>query len=153
MRPYGIRLLVALLTFGVGVAAASLLGLGHTGRCGRRVVVDTPVFVAAPLQDDAPAPRACNYIVSGGLLNGKAVSKPQPVYPPVAKAAGVRGTVVVKVVLDENGGVAEAEAVSGPPVLRDAAVEAARRALFSPTYLSGQLVKVSGVITYNFVLE
>jgi TonB family protein len=92
-------------------------------------------------------------IISGGVLNGKAVSKPQPAYPPAAKAARAAGTVTVQVVVDESGGVASAEAVSGHPLLRAAAVAAARQAKFSPTLLSGKPVRVSGVLTYNFVLE
>jgi protein TonB len=52
--------------------------------------------------------------------------------------------------IDEKGNVLSATAISGHPLLRAAAVEAARGAKFSPTLLSGQPVKVSGVISYNF---
>jgi protein TonB len=62
------------------------------------------------------------------------------------------GTVSVDVVLDESGKVVSAVATSGPTILREAAVQAARRARFSPTKLSGQPVKVSGVINYKFAL-
>jgi TonB family protein len=88
--------------------------------------------------------------ISGGVLNGKAISKPQPAYPPIAKAANASGTVVVQVLIDEDGKVTEAHAVSGHALLRKAAEEAARNARFSPTQLSGHPVKVTGVITYNF---
>jgi TonB family protein len=91
--------------------------------------------------------------ISGGILNGKAVSKPQPPYPPAAKAARAQGNVVVQVTVDETGGVTSARAVSGHPLLQAAAVAAARQAKFSPTLLSGKPVKVSGMLTYNFVLE
>lgn len=89
--------------------------------------------------------------ISGGVLNGKAISLPKPAYPPIAKAAKAAGTVVVQVVVDERGNVISAHAVSGNPILRTAAVEAARGAKFSPTKISGQPVKMTGVITYNFV--
>ena len=59
----------------------------------------------------------------------------------------------VQIVVDESGRVISASAVSGHPLLQQAAVAAARQARFSPTLLSGQPVKVSGVITYNFVLQ
>jgi TonB family protein len=59
---------------------------------------------------------------------------------------------VVDVVLDETGKVISAQASSGPATLREAAVQAALRARFSPTKLSGQPVKVSGVINYKFSL-
>ncbi len=95
-----------------------------------------------------PAPRAP---ISGGVLNGKAVSLPKPAYPAIARSARASGTVVVQVTIDENGSVISARAQSGHPLLQAAAVAAARQARFSPTKLSGQAVKVSGVITYNFL--
>ena len=91
--------------------------------------------------------------ISGGVLNGKAISKPQPAYPAIAKAAKASGTVTVQVTVDESGNVISASAVSGHPLLKASAVAAARQAKFSPTKLSGQPVKVTGVITYNFVLQ
>ena len=62
------------------------------------------------------------------------------------------GMVEVEVTVDENGKVLSARATSGPPTLRDAAVEAAKHARFSPTRLSGAPVKVIGMINYNFTL-
>jgi protein TonB len=91
--------------------------------------------------------------ISGGVLNGKAISLPKPAYPPIAKAAHAAGTVVVQVLIDENGNVVSARAVSGHPLLQAVAVGAARQARFSPTKLSGQPVKVTGVIQYNFVAQ
>jgi periplasmic protein TonB len=101
-----------------------------------------------------PPPKASPPIpkqISGGVLNGKATSLPKPAYPPAARAVRASGAVSVQVLIDENGNVVSASAVSGNPLLRAAAVSAARGAKFSPTKLSGQAVKVSGVITYNFV--
>lgn len=109
-----------------------------------------PNNAAKPAPSPTPTPRPKGPI-SGGVLNGRAISKPQPVYPPIAKAANASGTVVVQVLIDEDGKVMQAHAVSGHPLLRKAAEEAARNARFSPTQLSGQPVKVTGVITYNFV--
>ena len=91
--------------------------------------------------------------ISGGVLNGKATSKPQPSYPPLAKAARAQGMVTVQVTVDETGSVTSASAVSGHPLLHAAAIAAAKQAKFSPTLLSGKPVKVSGLLTYNFVLE
>ncbi len=91
--------------------------------------------------------------ISGGVLNDKAISLPKPPYPPIARAAKASGTVVVQVTVDENGNVISARAVSGHPLLQAAAIAAARGARFSPTRLSGQPVKVTGLITYNFVAE
>ena len=91
--------------------------------------------------------------ISGGVLNGKAVTLPKPPYPPAARAVKAAGTVVVQVTIDENGDVVSARAVSGHPLLQAAAVAAARSAKFSPTKLAGQPVKVNGVITYQFTAE
>jgi TonB family protein len=90
-------------------------------------------------------------IISGGVLNGKAISLPKPAYPPIAKAARASGAVNVQVTVDESGAVISARAVSGHPLLQQAATSAARGAKFRPTLLSGQPVKVTGVIVYNFV--
>lgn len=90
--------------------------------------------------------------ISGGVLNGKALSLPQPVYPSAARAIKADGAVVVQVVVDENGEIISASAVSGHPLLRVSSEKAARLARFTPTTLNGQPVKVSGVITYNYVL-
>jgi TonB family protein len=105
-------------------------------------------------EEDAPPPppkKAPPKTVSGGVLNGKATSLPKPAYPAAAKAIHASGSVSVQVLIDESGRVVSASAVSGHPLLRAAAVAAAQGARFSPTLLSGQAVKVSGVITYNFV--
>lgn len=89
--------------------------------------------------------------VSGGVLNGKAVSLAKPPYPAAARAVRASGAVNVQVTIDESGNVISASATSGHPLLRAAAVQAARQSRFSPTTLSGQPVKVTGVIIYNFV--
>jgi TonB family protein len=119
-------------------------------------------------QGDAPAPDAPaatnsargranalgnNPTISGGVLNGKAVSKPEPPYPAIARAARASGTVTVQVTVDEGGRVTSARAVSGHPLLRAAAEAAARQARLSPTLISGRPVKVTGVLTYDFKAE
>lgn len=103
-------------------------------------------------EDDAPPPpkKAPPKTISGGVLNGKATSLPKPAYPAAAKAIHATGSVTVQVLIDESGRVVSASATSGHPLLRAAAVSAAQGARFSPTLLSGQAVKVTGVITYNF---
>jgi protein TonB len=88
--------------------------------------------------------------VSGGVLNGKAISLPKPNYSATAKAVGASGDVQVQVLIDERGNVVSANAISGSPLLRPDAEKAARQAKFSPTYLSDQAVKVSGLIVYRF---
>jgi TonB family protein len=88
--------------------------------------------------------------ISGGVLNGKAISLPRPDYPAEAKAAGAEGVVVIQVTIDEQGNVTEAHAVSGPRMLQEVSINAALQAKFSPTMVQGEPVKVTGVIVYNF---
>ena len=105
---------------------------------------------ATPTAEENSTGRSVRRPVSGGVLNGKAVSLPKPSFPPTARAAGVYGIVTVAVTIDEGGRVVEARAISGPPMLQQAAVSAARQAKFSPTLLSGEPVQVTGVIHYSF---
>jgi TonB family protein len=91
--------------------------------------------------------------VTGGVLDAKAISKPQPPYPALAKAARAAGVVTVQVTVDETGHVVSATPVSGHPLLHAAAVEAAKQARFAPTVQDGEPVRVSGVLTYNFLAE
>ncbi|HEX8146101.1 MAG TPA: energy transducer TonB [Pyrinomonadaceae bacterium] len=107
--------------------------------------------VEAPAQ---PSPEAdkIEQIIPGGVLNRKAVKKPAPEYPSVAKGVRASGTVTVYIVVDEKGNVESASAVSGHTLLQPPSVEAARRAKFKPTTICGHPVKVSGVVTYNYVL-
>lgn len=112
---------------------------------------DAPPPPPAPKPTPKETPKPAPKTVSGGVLNGKATSLPKPQYPAAAKAVRAGGAVSVQVLISESGSVISASAVSGHPLLRAAAESAARGARFSPTLLSGQPVKVSGVITYNFV--
>ena len=85
--------------------------------------------------------------INGGMLNGKAIYLPVPEAP----AGDANGVVLVAILVDEQGTVVDARAVSGPQHLHAAAVAAARLARFSPTLLMGEPVKVNGTLSYNFV--
>ncbi|HVF56812.1 MAG TPA: M56 family metallopeptidase [Pyrinomonadaceae bacterium] len=99
---------------------------------------------------EARAEGGSQTVIAGRL--GQLINAPNPVYPPIAKAARAEGRVSVEVTVDEDGRVIKAQAVSGHPLLQSAAVDAAREAQFKPTFLSGKPVKVIGRISYNFVL-
>lgn len=92
-------------------------------------------------------------VISGGVLNAKALTLPKPEYPVAASSVGAAGAVSVLVLVDLNGRVERASAVSGHPLLWQAAEKAAKNASFAPRVIDGVTVKVSGVITYNFVLK
>ncbi|HEY0378921.1 MAG TPA: energy transducer TonB [Pyrinomonadaceae bacterium] len=119
----------------------------------RQTPNERPTPPPTPEPTAPPPPSRPSGPVSGGILNGKAISLPKPVYPAIAKAARASGTVTVQVTIDESGNVIAARAVGGHPLLQQSAVQAARQAQFSPTMLAGTPVKVTGVITYNFVAQ
>ncbi|HEV2707033.1 MAG TPA: TonB family protein [Pyrinomonadaceae bacterium] len=125
---------------GAGKADAPLVEVG--GEAPERKVEPQP---------EPPVERKPPTVVSLGVINGKAISKPVPDYPAIAKAAGAAGIVTVQILVDEEGRVVSARATNGNPMLHKACVEAALRARFTPTLLSHKPVKVSGYITYNFV--
>ncbi|HEX6622933.1 MAG TPA: tetratricopeptide repeat protein [Pyrinomonadaceae bacterium] len=92
-------------------------------------------------------------LVDAGVVNGKAISKPQPSYPEEAKRQRAQGEVVVKILVGESGGVLAACAETGPALLRRASEVAAYGARFTETTVGGKPVKVTGLITYRFVLQ
>jgi len=131
-------------------------GSGHSGTGGDGspngsgsplIDVGTPPVATPPVHQSAPR------VVSKGVITGLALALPKPAYPPIAKQAGAHGPVNVQVLIDETGKVISAKPISGHPLLMHAAQQAALGARFSPTRLGDQAVKVSGVITYNFVLQ
>ncbi|HSB28218.1 MAG TPA: energy transducer TonB [Pyrinomonadaceae bacterium] len=102
-----------------------------------------PGLQVTPTQPGQKPPRAP---ISGGMLNGKAIYLPLP----EAQVGQPNGVVMVQILIDEQGTVVDAKAVSGPTGLHAAAVNAARLARFMPTVLAGEPVKVSGTLAYNF---
>ncbi len=90
-------------------------------------------------------------IIKAGVINGKALRLVQPDYPPAARAIRATGAVQVEVIIDEQGKVVSATAITGHPLLQSAAVDAARKSKFAPVMLEGVPVRVTGVIVYNFV--
>jgi TonB family protein len=122
---------------------------------GSRMVKPTgPVVVDAgdppPAPEALPKPKTINRT---RILNSEALSLPKPIYPMLARQARVQGMVAVQVLIDETGRVVSAKVVSGHPLLTLESQKAAMQARFSPTIVGEQPVKVSGVITYNFVMQ
>jgi len=81
------------------------------------------------------------------------IEAPQPAYPDEIKQQEVEGTVVVVVTIGDDGKVIYAKAKSGPEELYGVSEAAARKARFKPTMLQGKPVKVTAVISYDFVLD
>jgi TonB family protein len=85
----------------------------------------------------------------GEFSTDKFLAKPEPRWPSAAKGAQP-GSVTVEVVIDEEGRVASAEVLSGPPAFHAAALTAAQKSRFKKTFYRGQPVKVRGPLTYQF---
>jgi protein TonB len=83
-------------------------------------------------------------------LRDRAVSIVEPVYPKEAKRRGIKGHVVVEVMIDEEGSVASTRALTGHRLLREAATKAAKQWKFTPFELNGRPVKLIGSITFSF---
>lgn len=112
-----------------------------------------PVVASEGEAPAKPVARGSLKPISGGILNGRAISLPTPTYPDMARRMQKTGLVTVEVIIDLNGRVVSAKAIDGPAMLQGAAEQAAKHARFSPTLLSGQPVRVSGQIKYNFSLN
>lgn len=120
---------------------------------GRQVVQPAQVVTLADPPPPPDLPKPAPPVVNKGVITSQAILLPKPTYPPLAKQMGIQGVISVQVLIDETGRVVSAKALGGSPLLMGEAQKAALQARFSPTLLSNQPVKVSGVITYNFVLR
>jgi len=115
----------------------------------------TEVAPAPPPPQVKPQPSmatspAKNQKASEGVLQGSAVTKVQPLYPASAKRFNASGPVEVQIFISETGLVINAKAISGHPLLREAAVEAARKWVFKPTTMNGVPVETQLALTFVF---
>lgn len=90
-------------------------------------------------------------IISGGVMNGKAVELVKPEFPKSAAFVNVKGFVSIQVLIDEKGNVTSAKATKGHPLLIPASLKAALKSKFSPTLISNTPVQVTGIIVHNYI--
>jgi periplasmic protein TonB len=88
--------------------------------------------------------------VSTGVLQGMLLAPIRPVYPAIAKAAHVEGSVVVNAVISRTGTIESLHVLSGPTMLQGAAIDAIRTARYQPYRLNGEPTEVQIAITVNF---
>ncbi|MGI8837916.1 MAG: TonB family protein [Pyrinomonadaceae bacterium] len=144
-------------TWVVGTGNSDPDGIGGPGSVGNGVGPGTAGGQVSAIEVGTPPPappvERPHRIISKGVITSEAISLPKPPYPPLAKHLKIQGPVNVQVLISETGKVISARAVAGNPALVTAAQQAAMQARFSPTLLGDQPVKVSGIITYNFILQ
>jgi len=127
-------------------------GSGSNGD-GRNSSGESPAPVVAIVEPPPAQPVRKPAVSSKGVITSEALSLPKPPYPEMAKQMRLQGKVTVQVLIDETGRVISARVLDGHPVFKQPSERAALQARFSPTRLGDQPVKVSGVISYNFVLQ
>jgi protein TonB len=134
----------------VGVAGMSGMGSGSsTGVAGMaNLGLASPPPVVQRVVKPAGPQR-----VSSGVVQGLAISQPQPVYPPIAKAAHVQGVVVLHAIISKTGTIENLNVISGPPMLTGAAVDAVKRWRYKPYLLSGEPTEVETTINVNFTFS
>lgn len=142
----------------VVVGAPSFTGTGGPGVFGAPITKDSapppPPPTPTPAAKPAATPAQDQVVrLTSVLTQGRALRKVQPPYPVIARQTRVQGAVQVQIAISETGEVSNATLLSGHPLLRDAALQAARQWLFIPTELNGRPVRAIGVITFNFTLN
>ena len=113
-----------------------------------------------PRPPDPPKPQARTreednrpVRVTSVVLQGKAIERRTPIYPPLARQIHLQGDVSVEVIISPDGRVESARVVSGHPMFAQYAREAALGWRFEPTFLNGVAVRVTGVVTFVFKLN
>ena len=90
--------------------------------------------------------------VSQGVVQGLIVSKVQPTYPDLARAARIQGNVLMKATISAAGDVVSLELISGHPMLAPAAMDAVKQWKYKPYLLNGKAMAVETQIMVNFAL-
>jgi len=90
--------------------------------------------------------------ISAGVATGMLVQRVEPVYPSIAKAARVSGTVELEATISKTGTVKDLHVVGGPAMLRQAAMDAVRQWRYKPYKLNNEATEVETSININFTL-
>jgi periplasmic protein TonB len=113
-----------------------------------------PPPLPTPVVKPTATPGPDNVVrLTSKLTQGRVLRRVQPPYPVIAKQAHIQGSVQVQIDISETGAVTNVTLLSGHPLLREAALQAAKQWLFIPTELNGQRVRAIGLLTFNFTLN
>jgi protein TonB len=98
----------------------------------------------------AEAPKKVN--ISAGVAVGMLLQKTTPIYPPIAKAARVSGTVVLQATISKTGTIENLRVISGPAMLQQAALDAVKTWRYRPYLLNNEPVEVETTVNVIFSL-
>ena len=98
----------------------------------------------------AEAPKKVN--ISAGVSSGLLLQKTVPLYPPIAKAARVSGTVVLQATISKTGTIENLRVISGPAMLQQSAMDAVKSWRYRPYLLNGEPVEVETSVNVVFTL-
>ncbi|MDQ6705085.1 MAG: energy transducer TonB [Acidobacteriota bacterium] len=115
-----------------------------------------PGAVNAPVKPPAPEPAKPKPVqairVASVVQGAKLIHEVKPLYPPLAKAARISGTVRIRAVIGRDGTIRDLQLISGPPLLVEAALNAVKQLVYKPTLLNGEPVEVITQIDVNYIL-
>jgi protein TonB len=109
--------------------------------------------VVGGLPDAPPPPAAKPVRVGGDVREPRRILDVAPVYPALAARAHVEGVVIIEATIDTRGRVANATVLRGVPVLEEAALEAVRKWVYTPTLLDGVPTPIIMTVTVRFRLQ
>ncbi len=114
----------------------------------------SPGFVDAQEKTEPPPKPPVKRVRQGGqFAAANIIKRVQPKYPHKARDAGIQGIVKLHVIIGKDGSVSQVEAISGHPLLIQAAIDAVRQWKYRPTLLNGEPVEVDTTIDIIFTLN
>jgi protein TonB len=116
-----------------------------------RTTTVPPPPPSAPTQAKPAEAKRIN--VGGVVMESKFIKRVIPVYPVLAKQARISGTVRLAGIIAKNGTMQQLQVVEGHPLLVNAALDAVRQWIYSPTLLNGEPVEVVTPIEVKFILQ
>ena len=131
------------------VAACVVFGLGT---CASALALRMEVSSPAP-QSTEPSAPGTPVRIAGGVIAGQILTKVEPVYPDIARAAKESGTVVLRAIISKEGTMKSLVVLSGPSMLQGAALDAVKQWVYKPYLLNGEPTEVDTTIMVNFTLN
>jgi TonB family protein len=131
--------------------------VGRALEAKKKEAANRQVGIAAPPPPPPPPPNGGQspkqIRVGGNVQASKLVNKVDPVYPDLARRAGIQGAVEFSVVIGRDGNIAQIQVESGHPLLVPAAIEALKQWRYQPTLLNGDAVEVQTEVEVTFALQ